>query len=248
MTVAEVRTTHPSMTVAINNKIWPLQATINGETPCRDWRPVIAGMGLSGWELATIVQTPLLVQSSFTTYTMKLLMVFQRRIHPQHRKATEEYIHNYQMEKLRKDKWQVFKNIPKGYNTMPVRRRGRPLPVSGSQLSNALAISPRLPQHVRFPDDPLPQRPTTGYYNHTLGRFIYPVDEPIDEEEEEGAVGSFIPNGIPPGELMSQYSSPSLGPVIRGKRWNSSIKLGSITRSMVMQCSIPSNMVALFVT
>ena len=50
------------------------------EQPCRDWRPVIAGMGLSGWHLATIVQTPLLVQSSFTTYTMKLLFIFQRRL------------------------------------------------------------------------------------------------------------------------------------------------------------------------
>lgn len=39
-------------------------------------------MGVSGWELATIIQTPLLIQSSFTTYTMKLLMVFQRRINP----------------------------------------------------------------------------------------------------------------------------------------------------------------------
>ena len=53
---------------------------MNGEQACRDWRPVIAGMGVSGWELAAIIQTPLLVQSSFTTYTMKLLMIFQRKI------------------------------------------------------------------------------------------------------------------------------------------------------------------------
>jgi len=53
---------------------------MNSEHPCRDWRPVIAGMGVSGWELAAIIQTPLLVQSSFTTYTMKLLMIFQRKI------------------------------------------------------------------------------------------------------------------------------------------------------------------------
>ena len=56
--------------------------TLDGEVPCKDWRPVIAGMGVSGWELAAIIQTPLLVQSSFTTFTMKLLMVYQRRIHP----------------------------------------------------------------------------------------------------------------------------------------------------------------------
>jgi len=37
-------------------------------------------MGISGWRLATIIQTPLLVQSSFTTYTMKLLFIFQRRL------------------------------------------------------------------------------------------------------------------------------------------------------------------------
>ena len=39
-------------------------------------------MGVTGWELATIIQTPALVQSSFTTYTFKLLMVFQRRLIP----------------------------------------------------------------------------------------------------------------------------------------------------------------------
>jgi len=37
-------------------------------------------MGLNGWHLASIVQTPLLVQSSFTAYTMKLLFIFQRRL------------------------------------------------------------------------------------------------------------------------------------------------------------------------
>ena len=56
------------------------QSTGDAEFPCRDWRPVIAGMGASGWELATIVQTPILLQSSFTTYTIKLLMIFQRRL------------------------------------------------------------------------------------------------------------------------------------------------------------------------
>jgi len=39
-------------------------------------------MGVSGWELATIIQTPLLTQSSFTTFTMKLLFLFQRRLKP----------------------------------------------------------------------------------------------------------------------------------------------------------------------
>lgn len=57
-----------------------IEMTLDKEQPCRDWRPVIAGMGLSGWHLATIVQTPLLVQSSFSTYTMKLLFIFQRRL------------------------------------------------------------------------------------------------------------------------------------------------------------------------
>jgi len=53
---------------------------LDKKQPCRDWRPVIAGMGLKGWHLASIVQTPLLVQSSFTAYTMKLLFIFQRRL------------------------------------------------------------------------------------------------------------------------------------------------------------------------
>ena len=35
-----------------------LQNTIAGDYPCNDWRPVIAGMGVMGWELATILQTP----------------------------------------------------------------------------------------------------------------------------------------------------------------------------------------------
>ncbi|ELT97862.1 hypothetical protein CAPTEDRAFT_224889 [Capitella teleta] len=62
----------------------------NKEVPCKDWRPVIAGMGVSGWELAGIIQTPLLIQSSFTTYTMKLLMVFQRRINPSMQRLIKE--------------------------------------------------------------------------------------------------------------------------------------------------------------
>ena len=48
--------------------------------PCRDWRPVVAVMGARGWELAAMVQTPSLVQSSFTKYTMKILMIFQRNL------------------------------------------------------------------------------------------------------------------------------------------------------------------------
>ena len=76
---------------------------MGGETPCRDWRPVIAGMGLSGWELATIVQTPLLIQSSFTTYILKMLFIFQRKLYPEHRKATEDYIKKFQMEQIKKD-------------------------------------------------------------------------------------------------------------------------------------------------
>ena len=59
-----------------------IQTSGGGETPCRDWRPVIAGMGVSGWELAAVVQTPALLQSSFTKYTMKLLLFFQRRLIP----------------------------------------------------------------------------------------------------------------------------------------------------------------------
>ena len=38
-------------------------------------------MGNAGWEIATIIQTPILLQSSFTTYTIKLLMFFQRRLY-----------------------------------------------------------------------------------------------------------------------------------------------------------------------
>lgn len=48
------------------------------EQTCKDWRPVIAGMGLSGWELASIIQTPLLIQTSVSTYTIKVLFIFQR--------------------------------------------------------------------------------------------------------------------------------------------------------------------------
>ena len=58
------------------------QNTIHGDYPCRDWRPVIAGMGVMGWQLAAILQTPAIVQSTFTTYTIKLIMIFQRRLIP----------------------------------------------------------------------------------------------------------------------------------------------------------------------
>ena len=37
-------------------------------------------MGVMGWELAAIIQTPSLVQSSFTKYTLKMLMIYQRKI------------------------------------------------------------------------------------------------------------------------------------------------------------------------
>ena len=37
-------------------------------------------MGAMGWELAAILQTPAIVQTTFTKYTMKLLMIFQRRL------------------------------------------------------------------------------------------------------------------------------------------------------------------------
>ena len=37
-------------------------------------------MGAMGWELATILQTPAIVQTTFTKYSMKLLMIFQRRL------------------------------------------------------------------------------------------------------------------------------------------------------------------------
>jgi len=53
---------------------------LDKEQPCRDWRPVIAGMGLKGWHLASIIRTPLFVQSSFSAYTIKLLFIFQRRL------------------------------------------------------------------------------------------------------------------------------------------------------------------------
>ena len=53
---------------------------LDKEQPCRDWRPVIAGMGLKGWYLASIIRTRLFVQSSFSAYTIKLLFIFQRRL------------------------------------------------------------------------------------------------------------------------------------------------------------------------
>lgn len=62
---------------------------MSGEQPCKDWRPVIAGMGISGWEIASIIQTPVIVQTSFTTYRMKLLMFFQRKLYPVKKQSIE---------------------------------------------------------------------------------------------------------------------------------------------------------------
>ena len=59
-----------------------LQKSRGGELPIKDWRPVIAGMGVMGWELAAMVQSPVIIQSSFTTFTMKLMMIFQRKLIP----------------------------------------------------------------------------------------------------------------------------------------------------------------------
>lgn len=39
-------------------------------------------MGELGWTLAAVVQTPVLVQTSFRCFTMKLLLIFQRPIPP----------------------------------------------------------------------------------------------------------------------------------------------------------------------
>ena len=39
-------------------------------------------MGVMGWQLAAILQTPAIVQTSFTVYAIKLIMIFQRRLLP----------------------------------------------------------------------------------------------------------------------------------------------------------------------
>ena len=35
-----------------------------------------------GWELAAMVQSPVIVQSGFTTFTIKMMMIFQRKLIP----------------------------------------------------------------------------------------------------------------------------------------------------------------------
>ena len=201
-------------------------------------------MGLSGWELATIVQTPLLVQSSFTTYVMKLLFIFQRKLIPSHRKATEDYIKKYQKEQIKKDPLGYFRESGAGsYGTLPSNHGST---IKETRKGN-FPSTPQPPNNrVRFRDENAPQDPSRdgAYFNQILGRYVYPVDEPNDEagpQGQRGAVGGArgggargggaahrgarggagrgsIPNGVPTGELFSQYTSPSLGPIVHGKR------------------------------
>ncbi len=75
-------------------------------------------MGISGWELAAIVQTPLFVQSSFTTYALKLLMFFQRRIIPGHHKMIKNYLKTQKLLDKQTDKYSSYSStLPANYHS-----------------------------------------------------------------------------------------------------------------------------------
>ena len=119
---------------------------MDGETPCKDWRPVIAGMGASGWELTAIIQTPILVQSSFTTFTIKVLMLFQRAIYKSHQVANQYAMRCY-----------------RDSATVASRYSGHRFAQS-APTSNSLPKNLHLATGLKEDDD--------SYYNHTLKRYV----------------------------------------------------------------------------
>jgi hypothetical protein len=89
-------------------------------------------MGVSGWELAAIIQTPLLIQSSFTSYTMKLLMIFQRKIlanfeKMKRMKATSS------LPNMRSNNTRFFRTLLHGDEGTLTRRHGDSSSASGSR-------------------------------------------------------------------------------------------------------------------
>ena len=176
---------------------------------------------------------------------MKLLFIFQRRLYPEHRKATENYIKKYQMEQKKRDPLGYYRETSGGsYGTLPANHGST---IKGNRKSK-IPSTPQPSSRVRFQDenpDEGPQR-DGAYFNQILGRYVYPVanrdHEPQARQGAAGAVarrgsgvghnvvgrggaghggagrGGLIPNGVPPGDLSSLYSSPSLGPIVHGKR------------------------------
>ena len=120
---------------------------MDGETPCKDWRPVIAGMGASGWELTAIVQTPILVQSSFTTFTIKVLMIFQRCIYKSHLVANQQAMKCYQERAAVTNRY------------------------SGHRFAQQAANSNSLPTNLHLSTG-LKDDGDDSYYNHTLKRYV----------------------------------------------------------------------------
>ena len=93
----------------------------NKEKACKDWRPVIAGMGLSGWELASIIQTPLLIQTSVSTYTMKVLFIFQR---PLIKNSIEKYSRYEVKVRARPDGDYMERKLDGKYGSMSSEKTG----------------------------------------------------------------------------------------------------------------------------
>ena len=121
------------MTIAQNKQIvidfctW-FQRLVGEESPCKDWRPVIAGMGVNGWELTTIIQTPYLAQSTFTVYTMKLLMIFQRRIIPDHQRQIHATIQRAAEENLEKERKKLGATLHPEVANVGINKKKTPSP------------------------------------------------------------------------------------------------------------------------
>ena len=56
------------------------QAGLAGTKVKSDWAPLLHEMGQRGWELACPLETPEVIMTGFGSFSMKILLFFQRRV------------------------------------------------------------------------------------------------------------------------------------------------------------------------
>ena len=105
-------------------------------------------MGVSGWELATVIQTPYLAQSTFTTYTLKLLMVFQRPIIPDHQRRTKELLIQQAQEAWERERLKFGAYGVKKSNSLPGMSSFGLNKPHGSASPKQNRLSPKLKRYV----------------------------------------------------------------------------------------------------
>ena len=139
---------------------------------------MIAGMGVTGWEIATVIQTPAFMQSSFTTYTMKLMMFFQRRLCAGQQLAVHSPLVQH-----------VIKHTPYTMATNPYSMATNSYHQNRYSRGNSLPEGWSNPSRNKTPETP-------GYYNHTLKRYIFEkqASQPYEDEYSTSMANGFIPS------------------------------------------------------